>query len=147
MKNLVLMLAFAIAASSSSMAKEEPQYLYRIYSEADIVARVVVVSAHDAGKSMVDYQLKVLSAVKGTPEKSLNVTLKKLLPIEAPHLSDGDFGIIFLKKEAATDRLQVSRFIHAQDFLVDTNLYLCNPPGEQCQLTKASDVESFFKNR
>ncbi len=138
------LLFLAMLFAPTAQAKEGFLYLYRFYSEADIVANVAVLRERDVEKNLVEYELKILKPIKGVAtEKTLKATLPKVRPVDGPHMAD--VGMVFLKQEG--NRLSVIRFIAAEDFVVSTKLYLCKPPEERCQFTKLSEIEAFFKSR
>lgn len=141
---------FIFLISLTTAAKEPRQYLYSLYTEVDIVARVVVLNQRDLTNGQAEYELKILKPIKGVSnEKEIKVVSPhyKDMPRELPHLSDGDVGMIFIQKEKSTNGLRVHRFLHANDFTVSTSQYLCKSPGEICEFTTFSEVENFFKTR
>jgi hypothetical protein len=137
-----------IAVATPAIAKMPLKYLYNLYSEADVVARVVVISERDRGKDLAEYTLKVLKPIKGlTTERELTVAAipSKDAPVDFPHLNDGDVGMIFLQKDKATNSLHLSNFLLAEDLTTTTSFYLCKSGGEFCGFTKFSEIEYFFK--
>ena len=147
---LIILFLFIPITSTFVMAKMPLRYLYNLYSEADIVARVDVQNEREVGKDLEEYDLKLLKPIKGVAnEKTLKVVAVhyKVMPAELPNLSIGDTGMVFLQREKGTNILRVNYFFHVENIIGSTSIYLCKSGMVHCHFKNMSEMEDYFIKR